>query len=194
MDSFAFSARIDNVKDHVSIFQVMKHYNIELVRGADHENQVRCPFHGFRGDMRPSARVYPDTQRFHCFYCDFNFDVIAFVKEYEGFNFLRALSYLESHFNVPEVEVKDTQKVIEQTFFEKPKKKGIQLESNSLLRLYELCEDLLIKHKRKFSLKTYSRMFLFLDSTINTLLEESLDLQETYERLTKLKKKIEAKS
>jgi hypothetical protein len=168
LDSFAFSARIDNVKDHVSIFQVMQHYNIELVRGADHENQVRCPFHGFRGDMRPSARVYPDT--------------------------LRALSYLESHFNVPEVEVKDTQEVINKTFFEKPKKKGIQLESNSLLRLYELCEDLLIRHKRKFSLKIYSRMFLFLDSTINTLFEESLDLQETYARLTKLKKKIEAKN
>jgi len=192
MDSAVFGERIENVKEHVTIFQVMQHYGIELVRGADHENQVRCPFHGHRGDMRPSARVYPDTQRFHCFYCNFNFDVIAFVKEYEGFNFLRALSYLEGHFNVPAVEVKDTEEVISKTFFEQPKKKGIKLESDSLLRLYELCEELLIKRKKSFSLKTYSRMFLFLDSTVNALLDESVDLQETYERLTKLKRKIEA--
>ena len=192
MDSAVFGERIENVKEHVTIFQVMQHYNITLVRGADNENQVRCPFHGARGDMRPSARVYPDSQKFHCFYCNFTFDVIAFVKEYEGCNFLRALSYLESHFNVPAVEVKDTEEVISKTFFEKPKKKGIKLESDSLLRLYELCEELLIKRKRSFSLKAYSRMFLFLDSTVNALLEETVDLQETYTRLTKLKKKIEA--
>jgi hypothetical protein len=39
---------------------------------------ILCPFHD---DTRPSASVYKDTQRFHCFKCDLHLDLISFYAK-----------------------------------------------------------------------------------------------------------------
>ena len=84
MNEQEISLRIENVKEHVTIFDVLNFYGVKLSRGEGAEQQVHCPFHGHRGDLRASARVYESSQKFHCFYCGFTLDAIAFVQEYEG--------------------------------------------------------------------------------------------------------------
>lgn len=182
-----FGPRIENIKEHVSIFDILRYYNVELTRGENNEQQVRCPFHGHRGDKRASARVYSDSQKFHCFYCGFTIDVITFVQQYEGINFFRALSFLEHNFNVPQIEFKDVTDDLDKTFH---RDKSIYT-NQSLLNLYEFCEELVIRKKKSFNLKTYSKLFLFLESIVTKLQNSKINGEEAFEQLTLLRSKIE---
>lgn len=180
--------RIENIKEHVTIFDVLRFYDINLPRGQDVEQQIRCPFHGHRGDLKPSARVYHSSLKFHCFYCGFTLDAIAFVQEFEGVNFLRALSFIEYNFGVPQIEFVDIADDIGRTFY-----KSKEISVNALLNLYEFCEGLIIKKKKFFGLKTYSKLFMFLDSIVNKLIDNKITGIEAFEQLTKLREKAEAK-
>jgi len=179
--------RIENVKNHITIFEVLNYYNVGLTRGEGSEQQVSCPFHGHRGDVRKSARVYESSQKFHCFFCGFTLDVIAFVQEYEGCNFLRALSILEQQFSVPQIEFEDITGDIGKTFHKSKSSYTI----SALLNLYDFCEQEIIKRKKSFSLKTYSKLFLFLESIFNKLQDSKITGEEAFEQLTKLRAKIE---
>jgi len=179
--------RIENVKEYISIFDLLNFYGVELSRGSDVEQQVHCPFHGHRGDVRASARVYESSQKFHCFYCGFTLDVIGFVQEYEGFNFLRALSFLEQNFNVPKIEFEDITDDIGKAFYKNQKSYTLE----SLLSLYDFCEEQIIKRKKSFDLKTYSRLFLFLESVVSKLKNNLISSKEAFDQFTKLRTKIE---
>jgi len=184
----SFEERIQNVKEHVDIFDVLKFYGVDLKRGGDFEQQIRCPFHGHRGDLRPSARVYTSSQKFHCFYCGFTLDVISFVQEYEGISFLRSLSFLEHHFNVPQIRSTDVVDDLKITLSKSTK--GLSIEA--LLNLYEYCERLMINKKRSFDLKTYSKLFLHLDSIVNKLREDTLSIEQAFNALTEIQVKVNA--
>lgn len=188
MNEQEISLRIENVKEHVSIFEVLNYYGVGLTRGEGAEQQVSCPFHGHRGDLRKSARVYESSQKFHCFFCGFTLDVIAFVQEYEGCNFLRALNILEQNFSVPQIEFEDIADDIGKTFY----KRKTSYTLPALLSLYEFCEGEIIKRKKSFNLKTYSKLFLFLESTLNKLRDSKITGEEAFDQLTKLRAKIEA--
>ncbi len=54
-------------------------------------NMVQCPLHD---DETPSFKVFPDSQKFHCFGCGKNGDVISFIQELKGVGFREALRYL----------------------------------------------------------------------------------------------------
>jgi DNA primase len=63
---------ISEIKHRLSILQVLRHYNLT----PDRNKQINCPFHK---DDKPSCRIYPETNTFHCFGCGANGDVIEFI-------------------------------------------------------------------------------------------------------------------
>ncbi len=58
----------------------------------------RCPFHEER---TPSFSVNPGTGLYHCFGCHKGGDVIRFVEEIQGLDFVGAIEWLAERFHVP---------------------------------------------------------------------------------------------
>lgn len=73
--------------DKPDIIGVLEKEGIELSRN----NTALCPFHE---EKTPSFKVFPDSQRFHCFGCGKSGDVITFIQELRGISFRDALHYL----------------------------------------------------------------------------------------------------
>lgn len=53
---------IKDVKGKLSILTVLTHYGIS----PNKNHMLRCPFHE---DDKPSMKIYPQTDIFHCFGC-----------------------------------------------------------------------------------------------------------------------------
>ncbi len=68
---------IGEIKERLSILAVLKYYCVQ----PDRNNMLKCPFHE---DEKPSMKVYPDTNTFHCFGCGKNGDTIEFVQQKEN--------------------------------------------------------------------------------------------------------------
>ncbi len=58
----------------------------------------RCPFHEERS---PSFSVNADLNLYHCFGCGKGGDVVTFVRETEGLDFVGAVEWLAERFHVP---------------------------------------------------------------------------------------------
>jgi DNA primase len=58
----------------------------------------RCPFHDERS---PSFSVNADLNLYHCFGCGKGGDVVTFVRETEGLDFVGAIEWLAERFRVP---------------------------------------------------------------------------------------------
>ena len=69
--------QIPDIKKHLSILQVLTYYGIK----PDKNNQIKCPFHD---DDKPSCKIYPETNTFHCFGCGATGDQIEFCVKMEG--------------------------------------------------------------------------------------------------------------
>ena len=67
---------IPDIKEKLTILEVLAHYNIK----PDKHNQIKCPFHS---DDKPSCKIYPETNTFHCFGCSATGDQIEFIEKYE---------------------------------------------------------------------------------------------------------------
>jgi DNA primase len=67
---------IPDIKKQLSILTVLEHYNIK----PDKHSQINCPFHQ---DDKPSCKVYPETNTFHCFGCGATGDQIEFIQKME---------------------------------------------------------------------------------------------------------------
>lgn len=75
---------IKDIKQHLSIQTVLKHYNLQ----ADRNHMLKCPFHK---DDKPSLKVYKNTNTFNCFGCGANGDVIEFIQKKDECNKHEAL-------------------------------------------------------------------------------------------------------
>jgi len=58
----------------------------------------RCPFHE---ELSPSFSVNADLNLYHCFGCGKGGDVVTFVRETEGLDFVGAIEWLAERFRVP---------------------------------------------------------------------------------------------
>lgn len=95
-------ARADRLRAQVSIVTVLAEYGYHVREdGGEHEQQFSCDLHGSGRDTKPSARVYPATNSFHCFGCGRSRDVIQTVREKEGLEFWPAVKKLEQRFRLP---------------------------------------------------------------------------------------------
>jgi len=68
-------------------------------------SQISCPFHG--QDNRPSARVYPDTNSFRCFFCSKSWNPVSFwaednqwFRDDDKLDIGRAIEDLSSRYNI----------------------------------------------------------------------------------------------
>jgi DNA primase len=79
----------DEIKERCEIVEVVGSY-IPLKR-AGNAYKANCPFHN---EKTPSFNVSPDRQAFYCFGCGKGGDVISFVMEIEGVDFIGGLRLL----------------------------------------------------------------------------------------------------
>lgn len=84
------------VKDGVSIFEVAEHFGVKLQ--GHRTQQLRCPFHGV--DRKPSARIFSETDSFHCWACGRDGDQIWMAMEFLEEPFGKAISYLAKVFEI----------------------------------------------------------------------------------------------
>jgi DNA primase len=63
---------INEIKNRLPILQVLAHYKIQ----PDKHHQINCPFHQ---DDKPSCKIYPGTNTYHCFACGKTGDTIQFI-------------------------------------------------------------------------------------------------------------------
>lgn len=69
--------QIPQIKTLLRIQTVLQHYGHK----PDRNHMLRCPFHE---DDKPSMKIYPQTDSFHCFGCGKSGDVIEFCSLKEG--------------------------------------------------------------------------------------------------------------
>jgi len=70
---------IRDIKQRLSILAVMQHYGLK----PNKHDMLCCPFHE---EKKPSLKVYPKTDTFHCFGCGKTGDVIEFIQLKENVN------------------------------------------------------------------------------------------------------------
>lgn len=76
--------QIPHIKKQLPIHQVLAHYNIK----PDRNNHIKCPFHE---DDKPSCKIYPETNTYHCFGCGATGDQIEFIEKHGKLNKHEAL-------------------------------------------------------------------------------------------------------
>jgi len=92
--------RSDRIRAEVSILALLGKYGFaDIDPFNDVEQQFRCHLHG--NDQKPSARVYPSTNSFHCWACGKSRDPINLTMDAEGIEFSDALAKLEAEYDLP---------------------------------------------------------------------------------------------
>jgi DNA primase len=81
---------IENIRAANPIEQVIARY-LELRPSGGHRWVAHCPFHD---DRRPTLTIFPHTQSWFCFACNFGGDVFEFVKRIEKVSFPEAVTRL----------------------------------------------------------------------------------------------------
>lgn len=81
------------IKQSISMLDVCHQYGIQVNRAGF----ACCPIHG---EKSPSMKVYPGNKGWHCFGCHQGGDVISFVRQYFGLDFLSAVRKLNDDFNL----------------------------------------------------------------------------------------------
>lgn len=95
---------IDEIRMGNDIVDVIGSYVRLTKRGSSYVGL--CPFHK---EKTPSFNVNADNQFYHCFGCGAGGNVISFVMEHEGYNFVDAIKFLADRINytLPEVTYDD---------------------------------------------------------------------------------------
>lgn len=59
--------------------------------------QIRCPFlaHHMNGDQNPSARIFPESNKIHCFTASCSYDIVDAVQERFELSFIKAIEFIE---------------------------------------------------------------------------------------------------
>lgn len=83
------SSHVEQIKEKLGIVDVVGSY-VELEK-AGANFKARCPFHN---EKTPSFFVSPVRNSYYCFGCGAKGDIISFVQEFEGLDFIGALRVL----------------------------------------------------------------------------------------------------
>lgn len=95
--TFLSIMEINQIKEQLSIVTVLNYYGIAINKN----NHVKCPFHK---DDKPSLRIYPDTNTYHCFGCGKTGDVIQFIQDFEKCTKYKALKKAKELIGTSEIK------------------------------------------------------------------------------------------
>ena len=87
---------VRDLRTRVNIVDVVG--RVATLKKAGSRYKALCPFHQ---EKSPSFHVNPDMGVYKCFGCGKSGDLITFVRETEGLNFLEAVEALGKRYNVP---------------------------------------------------------------------------------------------
>lgn len=92
----AIIRRIERIKQEVSIYEFFKWIGA-TVEHQERPHQIRCPFIGAhpRGDINPSARLFPEDNSIHCFVEARSWDIIDAVRTFYGMGLTMAVGWIE---------------------------------------------------------------------------------------------------
>ncbi|MDQ3014938.1 MAG: DNA primase [bacterium] len=90
------SSPVEKIKEKLSVVDVLSSY-ITLEK-AGTNFKARCPFHN---EKSPSFFVSPARNSYYCFGCGAKGDILTFVQEFEGLDFMGALRVLARQAGVP---------------------------------------------------------------------------------------------
>jgi DNA primase len=87
---------VEQVKQRIRIEDIVRQCGVELRANASKERlEGHCPFHP--GDETPSFNIYTYSQRYHCFGCGADGDVIDFVQAIDNCSFQEAFQRLSEN-------------------------------------------------------------------------------------------------
>ena len=84
-------ADLDLIKSRISIDELLRSYDLQLVEAGGGRLKALCPFHN---EKTPSFSVNVDKQFYYCFGCQAGGNIFTFVKEYERVGFPEAAEML----------------------------------------------------------------------------------------------------
>ena len=87
--------RIAAIREHVTIFEVLDRMGLSI---STETQQILCPFHQ---DNTPSARVFAEQNKIHCWTCQRGWDVIDAVMSHWNLPLPEAIVFIEDEFGVP---------------------------------------------------------------------------------------------
>lgn len=185
-DSLDFKKIDQYISEKVSIYDLYEYLtgHSTQYKGSKQEN-VSCPFHGYRGDLRPSATLYPESNKFHCHVCDkYPQSPVDFVRNFMKKNYIESLHYLEDKFkfNLPEKLLTSRKTYLKSLY-----------NPDQLKSKMDILEDFIIENKKCFSFIQYVKIFSVFDKLKGLLWEhdDSLDsLKELFNNFDHLKKKV----
>jgi len=96
-----FSEWLDELKSKTDIVNIVSKYVPLQQKGRNLWGL--CPFHH---EKTPSFSINPDGQFYHCFGCGVSGDVISFVKEIEGLDFIDTVRMLGEKVNMQLPDIK----------------------------------------------------------------------------------------
>ena len=82
---------LDQIKARVSIDELLRDYDLQLVDSGRGRLKALCPFHN---EKTPSFSVNTEKQFYHCFGCQVSGNIFTFVMEYERLGFPEAVELL----------------------------------------------------------------------------------------------------
>lgn len=132
---------IERLNEEVSIYSLFDSADPPVKYKTDKKPcQISCPFHG--QDSRPSARVYPDTNSFRCYYCSRSWGPVTFwaqanswYKDTDKLDIGRAIDDLCTRYNISD-NTFDWQRKFYGIKAESEKAKEISIEERRLLQDY----------------------------------------------------------
>ena len=83
----------NEIKSKANFYNLLDNYGFKIVKMSLDRYKIICPFHN---DINPSIVIYQNQNRFHCYGCNKNGDIIDFVKDYEHVSTKEAVNKLST--------------------------------------------------------------------------------------------------
>ena len=179
------------VKQSVTTRQAASFYGIEIRRNG----MCRCPFHN---DRTPSMKV---DERYHCFGCQADGDVIDFVSRLKGIGIKEAAQLLAEDFQIDISEKDLSRQAPKKTIVYRSREDRLRVAVNNFFRRFTDYYHVLCDWKERFAPKSTeeewdTRFCLALERI--TQIEDALDhflegdLEEQVEIMNEYREEVKA--
>lgn len=183
-NKYNFDEIVDYCSKNSSIFLIYERLcdKKTIYQGSRQEN-VSCPWHGYRGDIRGSATLYPSSNSFFCHACSkYPLNVVDFVKKRLNLNFFESIKWLESSFSF-----KVPQKLINSDY------NNPDLTKEKVRETVKIFEKTILDNRNYFTFEQYSKIFYIIDKltfNLEKIQEDPIKVKKILSEFSILKEKV----